>query len=508
MTIDGVSGRTNYIGTSILNLQSQLNTLSEQLTSGKKANTYSGLGVQSGFATGLRSQLSALSAYSDTATMLNTRIGVVNLSLQGLIDAGSETKTAATGSSLTLNEQGQTPGQQTANASFTQAIALLNTESGGRYLFSGRATDTPSTASADEILNGTTSQAGLRQLISERKAADLGTGTPPTGRLVTAQAGTSVSISEDATGSPFGLKLSAISSSLTGSSVTSPPTTAPTPPSPPASESVDLGATNPKDGDSIQFTFQLPDGTSESISLTASSANPPPAGSFAIGADTTETAANLKGALDTAIGNLANGPLVAASAVAASNNFFADPPQRVGSSPFSSATTLVDGTPANTVTWYTGEKGTDSARGTAVASVDPSVSVQYGARANEQAIVDQLKSIAVYAAVTTNPNDPNANAQITALNQRVQANLAVQPGAQSIQNIQSDFAGAQAAVKAATTRQTQTTSMAQSMLDSIEGVDDNEVATQIMALQTSLQASYQTTSMLYQTNLLKYLPIG
>ncbi len=506
MTIDGVSGRTNYLGSSILNLKSQLDTLTEQLSSGKKANTYAGLGIQSSFATGLRSQLSMLSSYSDTATMLNTRIGVVNLSLQGLIDAGTETKSAATGSALTLNEQGQTPGQQTANASFSQAIALLNTESGGRYLFSGRATDTPSTASADAILNGTTTQAGLRQLISERRTADLGTGTPPTGRLVTAQTGTAISISEDVTGSPFGLKLSAISSSLTGSTVTAPPTPAPVAPDPPATESVDLGTTNPQDGDKVQFTFALPDGTSEQIVLTASSQTPLPANSFAIGADSTATATNLKGALDTAISNLANGPLVAASAVAASNNFFDDPPQRVGSAPLGSATTLVAGTPANTVSWYTGEKGTDPARGTAVVNVDQSIPVQYGARADEQAIVDQLKTIAVYAAVTTSPSDPNANAQITALNQRVEANLAVQPGAQSIQNIQSDFAGAQAAIKSATDRQSQTSSMAQTMLDSIEGVDDNEVATQILALQTSLQASYQTTATLFQTSLLKYLP--
>ena len=41
--------------------------------------------------------------------------------------------------------------------------------------------------------------------------------------------------------------------------------------SPPAI-SVDLGATNPNDGDKVSFTFNLPDGTHESIQLTASSA--------------------------------------------------------------------------------------------------------------------------------------------------------------------------------------------------------------------------------------------
>ncbi len=117
-----------------------------------------------------------------------------------------------------------------------------------------------------------------------------------------------------------------------------------------------------------------------------------------------------------------------------------------------------------------------------------------------------MKNIAVYAAVTTDASNPNANAQLTALNSRIVDNLAVHPGEQSIQDIQADFAGAQAAIGTAKDRQTQTGAIAQSMLDSIEGINDNEVATKIMALQTSLQASYQTTASLYQLSLLKFLP--
>ena len=129
------------------------------------------------------------------------------------------------------------------------------------------------------------------------------------------------------------------------------------------------------------------------------------------------------------------------------------------------------GTPANTVFWYTGEDGTDSARGTAVARVDQSITVQYGARANEQAFRYELQNIAVYAAVTTNASNPNANAQVTALQQRISANLAPQTGQQSIQDMQAEFAGAQSAIKAATDRQTQLKGMAQTMLDSIEGIN-------------------------------------
>src|SRR5439155_982525 len=99
----------------------------------------------------------------------------------------------------------------------------------------------------------------------------------------------------------------------------------------PAAVSVNLGASNPSNGDQVTFTFNLPDGTTEAIQLTASTATPPPSGSFAIGATSTATATNLKAALNTALGTLANTALVAASAMAASDNFFNTDGMAIGS---------------------------------------------------------------------------------------------------------------------------------------------------------------------------------
>ena len=626
MSIDGVSGRTSFIGSSIINLRNQLNDLTQQLASGRISTTYAGQGANRGFALTLRAQVSSIDAFADTAVNVNTRLSVANLALQGLSDIGASVKGAAASSTIVLNNNGQTSGQITAQAAFANAVSLLNSQSGDRYLFSGRTTDTPATVPADVMLNGTGTQAGLVQLINERRQADQGVGnmghltvsSPPPTTTVTR-------VSED--GSSFGLKLGSISSSLTGATVTQPTG------SPPAA-TINLGAVNPSDGDKVTFNFNLPDGTSESIALTATTTNPPPAGSFLIGADTTATTANLQGALTSSIQKLSDTSLVAASAIAASNNFFspsatiagsavnnqAAPPApitgatllsgvapsdsvapsfapgdtiiingtpitfvasgatgnqlnvtdsvqtllakidsisgtttpstvnggaitlhggdgenltvtssntaastalglsatatatpaplRVNGPPFATASNLIAGTSSNTVSWYTGETGTDSARGTALARVDQSITVQYGARANEQALRYQLQNIAVYAAVTTNANNPNASAQVNALQQRISTNLAPQNGQQSIQDMQAEFAGAQTAIKAATDRQTQLKGMAQTMLDSIEGINQDEVATKILALQTSLQASYQTTSMLYQTTLTKYLPIG
>ncbi|MDB5617107.1 flagellar biosynthesis protein FlgL [Tardiphaga sp.] len=508
MTISGVSGRTSYIGSGILDLRSQLDTLTQQLSSGKVSSTYAGQGSGRSLAITLRSQITAMAGYADTAVNLNTRIGIANLSLQRLVDIGSTVKGAAVSAGTTLDNTGQTAGQKTATLSFVDSVDMLNTKSGDRYLFSGRATDTAPVASSSEIMDGDGIKDGLKTVIAQRKVADLGTGT---GRLTIAPqvaGSTAVSIAEDASPSVFGMKLTNVSSTLTGATVTGPTGT-------PAAISVDLGATNPNPGDKVKFTFTMPDNTLETIEMTAVAAgtSPMPDNSFELGATSDATATNLNAALTTSVGNLARGPMVAASAIAAGNNFFDSPPTRVGTGG-ASATTLVDGS-ANTVSWYKGEANTTangSARGSAVAQVDQSITVQYGARADESALRSQLQTVAVFAAFSidvTNIANPNvakdANAQVAALNQRVAQNLAPVAGTQSIQDIQADFAGASVSIKAATDRQTQTKALSQTLLDSIEGINDDEVATKILALQTALQASYQATSKLYQMSLVKFL---
>jgi len=83
----------------------------------------------------------------------------------------------------------------------------------------------------------------------------------------------------------------------------------------------------------------------------------------------------------------------------------------------------------------------------------------------------------------------------------------MQPNQQSIQDIQTDLANAQTTMSTASSLQTQTQSSLQDIVSQVETVSPDQVATQILALQTSLQASYQTTSMLSQLSLVKFLPI-
>jgi flagellar hook-associated protein 3 FlgL len=626
MSINSVSS-SSPLALAILNLNNQMTNLSTQLATGEKSSSYSGMGSNEGFAIAARSQLANISAFTDTISNVGTQISAANTALQALSSIGNQVQSAAAATPATLDSTGQTIGQENASAQLASMVGILNTPAGDRYMFSGTATGTPATVSVDQMLNGTATQAGLKTLIAERAQAD---GTTGTGRLsITQPTSTSVSVAEDAAGSPFGLKLSTVTSTLTGATVTEPSGS-------PEAISVVLGATNPNAGDQISLTFNQPDGTTTSVKLTATTTSPAPSGSFTIGATPAATAANLNTALGTAIGTVANTTLVAASAVAAGNDFFdtsstatannaisnqatpptaitgatalsgtpgtdslspgfavndtitvngtpitfvasgatgnevnvtdsmqtllskidsitgtstpstidggkveintddaaslsitsnppaalqalgftanstvtaPQPPLRVSGSPLSAATSLVNGS-ANTVSWYIGNSGPGSALSSATAKIDTGITIQYGAQANESAIRSQLQSLAVYSAFTTSPTGTNSAAQIAALSQSIATNLTPQPGQQTIEEIQSQFAAAQTVMTDTAARQTQSQTMLQTMVDNTETVSTQTVATEILALQTDLQASYQTTSMLSQLSLTKYLPIG
>jgi hypothetical protein len=180
------------------------------------------------------------------------------------------------------------------------------------------------------------------------------------------------------------------------------------------------------------------------------------------------------------------------------------PPLRVSGAPLGSATSLANGS-ANTVAWYTGNSGPGSARSTATIRIDQAQTVQFGAQANEDAIRRSLQSIAVYAAVSAPPAGANSAAQIGALSDRIATSLTPHPGQQTYQDIQTDFADAQTTMKDVQARQTQSKAALQSMIDQTENITPAEVASQILALQNALQASYQTTSMLSKLSLTNFL---
>jgi hypothetical protein len=409
-----------------------------------------------------------------------------NLLTQGAV-TGGQTLTITVGANPTLTVTfGNGPGQVSTLAELQSALLTLS---------GGSASINPANGNISiTALNNTDSIT----VAGSATAANFGLGT----LTAAPAASTTVSIREDAAGSPFGLKLAGATSNLAGVTVSGPAGV-------PPGVSVNFGA-NPNPGETLTFSFTLPDGTTENLTLTGTVSSPPSPGQFTIGATPAATAANLQSALSTAVAQLADTSLVAASAVAAANNFFdvdgTHPPQRVNGPPFGTATALVDGTAANTVMWYTGEAGSSAARDTAVARVDPSVTVGFGVRANEQALRTAVKNVAVYATMSFSPSDPNASAQYSALTSRLSANFAPGQGAQTIPDISTEITNAQLMASNAKDRHTQLTATLIDFLQNIENVSPDQVGAELLSLQTALQASLQTTAMLSKLSLINYLP--
>ena len=707
MTVSGVGTTAAFVAQSLTSLRSQLDDLQRQLSTGQKVTTYAGISSQAQLLVGLNAQSDAINSFQDSNNTVQTRLSIAQTTLTQFDSLSSTVQSSAMLSNYAAGPNGQTVDQTFAGNQLDQLLNLLNTQADGRYIFSGAAVDQASVANSTTILNGTATQAGLKQIISERNQADLGanglgrvvipaastaparmigsgatlaadapatvvgltdisglssaggnlvingqpiaiapgataqtivnavnlqsgvtnvtaslnasnqlvltsanantvvdttgtsaglqtelgitagvtnptnlltqglggktltitvganpplnitfgnlptqistlaglnaalatlaggkasvdtgngnisiaalnttdtitiggTATPATFGLASAialpTAGTRVSVSEDIAGSVFGLKLVGASSTLTGANVIGPSGT-------PPAITADL-STNVNDGDKITYTFKLPDGTTQDLTLTATTASPPPTDHFTIGANPAATAANLQAALTQSVKTLAGTQLTAASAIAAAHNFFdidvGQPPMRVAGPPFATATALVAGTPANTVTWYTGEMSTTPARNSVTARADRTTVVPYGVRANEQGLRSVIENVAVFAAMTFQPGNPNNTAAYSALGQRVSLALNVQPGAgvQTSQNIETELANAQNSIDATTTQQKQTQATLQNFIQGITGISNETVASEILTLQTQLQASLQTTAMLSKLSLVNFL---
>jgi hypothetical protein len=138
--------------------------------------------------------------------------------------------------------------------------------------------------------------------------------------------------------------------------------------------------------------------------------------------------------------------------------------------------------------------------------VDPSQTVAFGMRANQQALRNAVENIAVFATTSYSAADPNAGDQYAALTQRMGANLDNPPGTQKITDIEAQIASAQTSMAAAQNRHTQTSAILQNFLQSIEGVTNEQVGAQILTLQTPLQASLQTTALLSKLSIVNFIP--
>ncbi len=604
-------------------LNESLQKLQVQLATQEKAQTLSELGSDRVFDLALRARLSRLDAFNANIDTANLRLDFLDNSVTRLNEIESDTRSSLNTSGVGEDGLSIASASEIAYNRLDEVVAILNSDLNGRYMFAGNQTDAEPVVSADILINGDGSRAGLKTLISERKRADaggltaLGDAADGLGRLnvdqiqLTAAMGASneVVISESATangpilsavdasgmtnvgasapsgtpasstvtfsglptdgetltvtvehpdgsienvtftavsGTPanpgefqigadadataanfqaafgdlihdntvtiaedgvhgFGVKLDGITTDSHGISLVSQTTT------PPHVLEISVDS-RPAEGDTISLSYTLPDGTTGSFDVVATTSDPPARGEFLIGGDTDATAANIGDAITVQLEYLRDTDLAAASASQATEDFITtdgSTPMRVDGPPFDTATAEIAGTAANTVVWYTGQSiGSGSARQTVGARVDESTTAYYGVLANEQGIADLIRTNAVMAAEGFSASETGGSDRFLATAQRQVKRLAASNASKSgsLDVIALELGLSRSTVGSASDRHDTYGSQLETMLAEVESVDINEVAMQLLAVRTNLEASYQTMSTLSQLSLVNFMP--
>lgn len=498
-------------------LKNQLNDLSNQVSSGKVATTYGGLGSGRSTALAAQATLSALTGYAAGIGVAQTRTNLAVTSLTQVATIGTSARDTLN-NGLQSAAASTVAGRATALADLQTALDTLNQSAAGNYLFGGGDATTQPVADISTILNGTTNSDGSKQLglqgyIADQVTADLGSGM---GRLAVSATGSNpVTVSEpnDASRGTFGFTLGGATSSVPSVPAAITATTVAGTTSTPGTVSFDVTG-QPAVGDSVTVTLKMHDGTSTTLTLTAISGSSDPSATgtgatFLIGANTAATADNLNTALQGALKAAAGTTLSASSTATAAKNFFTGSasapiyPPHINNP--SGTPTYVAGTKDNTVLWYQGEDSGTAAIDTQSVQISASASIGTGARANDPSVRNVLAGLATmaYALPATTSGDVNTGYQ--AVVDRAGRFLTSATTSPSIQDnvTQLSLAAARLTNAASTNAATQNT--VQNTLDGIEQAPTEEVVAKLLDVQNRLQASYQITASLSKLSLVNYI---
>src|SRR5258708_10388591 len=113
MSVSGVGSQSSLLVQSLVDMRQQLDGLQQQLGTGKKSDTYAGMGLDRGLAVGLRTQLAATAGYDNAITNVGVRIDLAQSAL-GRVSAISHTIKAAALQTPAIDSSAATTAPSTA----------------------------------------------------------------------------------------------------------------------------------------------------------------------------------------------------------------------------------------------------------------------------------------------------------------------------------------------------------------------------------------------------------
>lgn len=519
MNITGYSKSHSYMIDLLLQQKAAMEDKLVQVSSGKKAPTYGGIGAADArLALDMRREISEIEVYESANAIADVQLTLMNKTLEQLEKMRADSVSTIDDNNYTLTTGGQTTSQQATGIMLRESISQLNTEVNGYYLYGGAdATDRP-VASFETIMDGSNGKLGLKQLMQRYETAHLG--SSQNGRLdigVTTPAGVpTVTLAKDNTAG-FGFDIKSITSTSANITGTLIPEDLSVPGSPVPQQATFSFTGALAVGETVKVEVALPDGRTSVVELKATDDPEAGEGTFLIGtgADPVqETADNLNAALQNKMTGLAKTELRAASNVQAGAEFFGthgrtDPAPKVP---------LADGSGYDTgsdlvVQWYTGTSNSDDPRQDKTVRIDDNVKIAYGARANEPAFTELLQNMAVFVAADFQAADPNnedsvgtAKSYYGSLAQMTDKELSYSGDRTSgVQTVAAEMSVTYTQLKNTADRQKQTRLSYADLLGQAENVDKTQAATELKILDQNLQVSYAATAKLLSLSIVNYL---
>lgn len=122
-------------------MRNQGSDLERQLSTGRRADSYAGLGVKRGPALDMRAKLNGLESFQNNIKDANLRMSMLMQSVEGLDKVSARTRSMLVAPASNVFGGGVPQEQIMAQGDLKLAIDMLNADINGRYLFSGREHD-------------------------------------------------------------------------------------------------------------------------------------------------------------------------------------------------------------------------------------------------------------------------------------------------------------------------------------------------------------------------------
>jgi flagellin-like hook-associated protein FlgL len=471
--------------------------LYRQARTQKIADTFGGLGGAAANSVNLNARISDITAYDGVISIGKSSISIANSSVESFSASAAKLKNEILFIGKGGNADGRLTAQNVVKERLGLMIEMLNTNDTSTYVFGGKESNTPPVITKEEMLDGAAGRAGLRQLVTERRQADLGADT--LGRTAITQVDEVVSLGETVAGLPFGFKIQGVTSTLDNTTVTGPTGT------PPVVSAEFLGTGSPGVGQTFTVKLGLPDGSSKDVELKVGLT--PISGDFTPGATPLETADNFRAALTDKIRFTAETALAGASALATSQDFFtgivARPLQRVPGPNFAAATAFAAATPVNTTVWY---KGTDTAtdpRQDRLLVASQRVKVGIGVRANEAGFQKTFAALGAVLASEFSTTETTAIAQFN--DGRERAVIAISAAIPSVEAVILSLGTSKALVEDVEKNNVTTKEIINQALDDVEGVSLQETSVKLLTVQNQIDLTYKISSTIFKLSFSQYL---